>query len=336
MKNFAITGVAGYIAPRHLKAIKETGNNLIAALDPHDSVGIMDSYFPNSSFFTEFERFERHLEMLRRKDSKNKIDYLSICSPNHLHDAHIRLGLRSGADAICEKPLVLNPWNLDALYKLEEETGKKVYNILQLRVHPSIMELKKKLEIHNGKKHNVILTYVTSRGLWYKYSWKGIEEKSGGIATNIGIHFFDLLIWLFGKVQKNEVQLYEMERAGGFLELKNAYVRWFLSIDKNDLPFEQSNQKKTYRSIIVNGQEIKFNDGFSDLHTNVYKEILDGNGYGIQETRPSIELVYNIKKSSIRSQNENIHHLTEKYLNKPKYENSLFVIDFIKEKLYHT
>ena len=309
MKNFAITGVAGYVAPRHLQAIKDTNNNLIAAVDPHDSVGILDRYFPNVSFFTEFERFDRHLEKLRRKSEDKHVHYLTICSPNNLHDAHIRLALRIGADAICEKPLVLNPWNLDALQELENETGNKVYTILQLRVHPSLIELKKKISSEkSNKKYEVDLTYITSRGVWYDFSWKGIEEKSGGIATNIGIHFFDMLIWLFGDVQTNDVYLLDKKRASGFIELKNANVKWFLSIDKNDLPVDEINLgKPTFRSITVDGEEIKFSDGFTDLHTKVYQETLKGNGFGIEEARPSIKLVHDIRQKKISENKENCH-----------------------------
>ena len=316
MKNFAITGVAGYIAPRHLKAIKETSNRLLAAVDPHDSVGVLDSFFPDVSFFTEFERFDRHLEKLRRNSEEDKINYLTICSPNHLHDAHIRLALRIGADAICEKPLVINPWNLDALEKLEEETGFNVYTVLQLRLHPSLIELRKKLK-NLKQKANVVLTYITSRGLWYKYSWKGIEEKSGGIAANIGIHFFDMLIWLFGKVQKNQVHLYEKNKAGGFIELENANVQWFLSIDKNDLPEECWDKGlSTHRSISMNGEEINFSTGFTELHTRVYEEVLSGNGFKIKDARPSIELVNEIRSSSIikKGNGNPTHYITEKYL----------------------
>ena len=313
MKNFAITGVAGYIAPRHLKAIKETGNNLVAALDPHDSVGIMDSYFPEASFFTEFERFDRHLEKLRRRDENNKIDYLTICSPNNLHDSHIRLALRIGADAICEKPLVLNPWNLDALQKLEEESGKKVYTVLQLRVHPSIVALKKKLHSQNGKRHDVILTYITSRGIWYKYSWKGDSAKSGGVATNIGVHFFDLLIWLFGDADKSIVHLSQPEKMSGYLSLKNADVKWFLSIDKNDLPDEGfNNNQNTFRSINIDGEELEFTDGFTGLHTKVYEDILRGNGFGIEDARASIESVYNLRTSKVSKVITNIHPYLKK------------------------
>jgi len=301
MKNFAITGIAGYIAPRHLKAIKETGNNLISAVDPHDSVGIMDQFFPNASFFTEFERFDRHLEKLRRIGDARRAHYLTICSPNNLHDAHIRLALRIGADAICEKPLVLNPWNLDALQELESETGCRVYTILQLRVHESLVELKKKLKSSNtAKKHQVSLTYITSRGTWYDYSWKGVKEKSGGIGTNIGIHFFDLLIWLFGPVQKSELHISQPKKMAGFMELQNAEVSWFLSTDKADLPDETvSEGKPTFRSIKVDEEEIQFSAGFTDLHTRVYQETLAGKGFGIEDARPSIKLVYELRNSNI-------------------------------------
>lgn len=297
MKNFAITGIAGYIAPRHLIAIKDTQNNLVAATDPHDSVGILDRYFPDTSFFTEYERFDRHLEMLRRTDPENHVEYLAICSPNHLHDAHIRLALRIGADAICEKPLVLNPWNLDVLEDLEKESGKKVYNVLQLRVHPSLIKLKEKIDSEKkNKKHQVTLTYITSRGMWYNYSWKGVIEKSGGIATNIGVHFFDLLIWYFGNTQHSEVHLSQPDKISGYLELENAEVQWYLSLDKMDLPKEAvAAGKTTHRSILIDGDEIEFTEGFTDLHTKIYENILVGNGFGIKEARASIETVYNIR-----------------------------------------
>ncbi len=316
MKNFAITGVAGYIAPRHLKAIKETGNKLIAAVDPHDSVGILDKYFPDVSFFTEFERFDRHLEKLRRKGEEQRIHYLTICSPNNLHDAHIRLALRVGADAICEKPLVLNPWNLDALQTLEDELNSRVYTVLQLRVHPALIELKKKLDANNlKKKHDVRLTYITSRGLWYDFSWKGIKEKSVRIGTNIGIHFFDMLLWLFGNVQTSIIHLSEDKRIAGYLELNNANVKWFLSTDRNDLPEEaKKSENPTFRSIKVDGEEIKFSSGFTDLHTRVYEEILAGNGFGIDDARPSIKLVHSIRKASISADKDTAHPFTLKYL----------------------
>ena len=314
MKKFAITGVAGYIAPRHLKAIKETGNDLIAAVDPHDSVGILDRFYEDVSFFTEIERFDRHLEKLRRYSPENKIDYLSICSPNHLHDAHIRLALRLGADAICEKPLVLKPSNLDALHELELETGKKIYNILQLRVHPALLELKKKLEEHPpDHKFDIVLSYVTSRGLWYKYSWKGDMERSGGVSTNIGIHFFDLLMWLFGKPQNYEVHMREETKMAGYIELKNANVRWFLSIDSNDLPLKaKESGERTYRSITYDDNEIEFTKGFTDLHTVVYDRTIKGKGFRINDARPSIELVYNINHAPLTEKTDYLHPFLEK------------------------
>ncbi len=294
MKKFALTGAAGYIAPRHFKAIKDTGNDLIAALDVHDSVGIIDSYFPNASFFIEYERFERHLEKLRRED--NGIDYLSVCTPNFVHDSHVRLALRMGASAICEKPLVLNPWNLDALQIIEEETGKRVYNILQLRIHESVIALKKKVESEN-KRHSVNLKYITSRGKWYDFSWKGDVHKSGGIATNIGIHFFDMLIHLFGEVKNYKLEISEARKMKGTLELKNADVEWFLSIDESDLPEkEKLAGKRTFRSILIDDEEFEFSAGFTDLHTKVYQDILNGGGFGIEDARASIELVHRLRK----------------------------------------
>ncbi|KAF0153653.1 MAG: UDP-D-GlcNAcA oxidase [Ignavibacteria bacterium] len=297
MKKFGMTGAAGYIAPRHLKAINDTENILVAAADPHDSVGILDQYFPEAAFFTEIERFDRHLDKLR--NTGEGIDYLTICSPNHLHDSHIRLALRNGAHAICEKPLVLNSWNLDLLEKLEEEYGKKIYTILQLRVHPALIALKEKLKTQNSKfktKHKVLLTYITSRGAWYNYSWKGNEQKSGGLVTNIGIHLFDLMIWFFGKPINIEVHEKTLIKANGELELENALVNWNLSIDKNDLPDEYKVQnKRTFRSIKIDENEIEFSEGFTDLHTKIYAEILDGKGLGINDARASIELVQKIR-----------------------------------------
>ncbi len=309
MKNFAITGVAGYIAPRHLQAIKDTGNDLIAALDPHDSVGILDQYFPNVSFFTEFERFERHIERRRRESRNNSIDYLTVCSPNFLHDAHIRLALRSDADAICEKPIVLNPWNLDALEELENETGKKVYNVLQLREHQAIIELKQKVESENRKsKHDIELTYITSRGLWYDYSWKGVPEKSGGIATNIGVHFFDMLGWIFGKVQSNKIYIKENRRVSGFLEFEKANVKWYLSLQNEDLPVEAKEEgKPTFRSLKLDGEEFHFSEGFTDLHTKVYQSILEGKGFGLNDARQSIEIVHDIRMKKIEQIADNPH-----------------------------
>lgn len=292
-----MTGVAGYVAPRHLKAIYETGNRLVAAVDPHDSVGILDQYFPNSAFFTEFERFDRHVEKLRRGPASERVHCVSVCSPNHLHDAHVRLALRVGANAICEKPLVMNPWNLDQLQELEEESGTRVNTVLQLRVHPRLLELRDRIRRDPQGHHSVRLTYVTSRGTWYGYSWKGDPERSGGVATNIGIHFFDLLMWLFGDVVREEVHLNEPQRVAGVLELRHADVQWFLSLDRNDLPESVQGEQRTYRSITVDGVEVEFSGGFTDLHTRVYQETVAGNGFGIEDARPSIELVHRIRNA---------------------------------------
>lgn len=299
MKNFALIGVAGYIAPRHLQAIRDTKNNLVAALDKFDQVGILDSYFPSADFFTEFERFDRHLDKQRRQG--NKIDYVSICTPNYLHDSHIRFAMRHQADAICEKPLVLNPWNVDALEEIEKETGKKVFTILQLRLHPSIIALKKEVEQSpKDKVFDVDLTYITSRGHWYQTSWKGDMNKSGGVATNIGIHFFDMLAWVFGDVKKSTVHLLTDDSAAGVLELGKAKVRWFLSIDYNNVPDDlKAKGKRTYRSLTMEGREIEFSDGFTDLHTKSYHHILEGNGFGLKEARPSIQTVYEIRNNEI-------------------------------------
>jgi UDP-N-acetyl-2-amino-2-deoxyglucuronate dehydrogenase len=293
---FGLIGAAGYIAPRHMKAIKDTGNILIAALDKFDSVGIIDSFFPNASFFLEAERFDRHLDKLRRQPDK-KIDYVSICSPNYLHDAHIRLALRNDAYAICEKPLVLNPWNIDSLEVLEKECGKKIYNILQLRLHPSLIALKQQIDADkSGKIYDINLSYITSRGNWYNYSWKGDGAKSGGIATNIGVHFFDMLTWIFGNVKENIVHTYENQRAAGFLQLEKARVRWFLSIDYNDIPEDiKAKGQRTFRSITVENKEIEFSEGFTDLHTQSYQKILAGEGFGLAEARNSIQIVHDIR-----------------------------------------
>ncbi len=298
--NFALIGAAGYIAPRHMKAIKETGNNLIAALDPMDSVGIIDSYFPNADFFIEPERFDRHLDKLRRS-GKGKVNYVSICSPNYLHDAHIRMALRNGAHAICEKPLVLNPWNLDGIEEIELETDKQVFNILQLRHHKAIIELKNKIDsLPKDKIHDIDLTYITSRGKWYHYSWKGDISKSGGVVTNIGIHFFDMLGWIFGNVLSNELHLLKPDKASGLLQLKNANVRWYLSVDKNDLPVQAvQNSQPTYRSITVDGKEIEFSGGFTDLHTESYKSILNNTGFRMADARNSIEIAHLIRNQKI-------------------------------------
>ncbi len=296
--NFGLIGAAGYIAPRHMRAIKDTGNNLLAALDPFDSVGIIDSYFPDAAFFTEPERFDRHMDMLRREGNPS-MDFVSICSPNYLHDSHIRMTLRNQADAICEKPLVLNPWNLDALAKIEKETGRKIYNILQLRHHHSVVSLKEKVEKQpRDTVYDIDLTYITSRGSWYFFSWKGNSEKAGGIATNIGIHFFDMLCWIFGDVVKNDVHLSQPNKAAGFLELKKARVRWFLSVDYNDIPVKVKEKgQSTYRSIKVDGEEFEFSGGFTDLHTHTYQNIFDGKGYGLDAARPSINIAHEIRNS---------------------------------------
>lgn len=296
-KNFALIGAAGYIAPRHMQAIKSTGNRLLAAFDPNDSVGIIDSHFPDADFFTEFERFDRHVDMRRRARNGGQIDYVSICSPNYLHDSHIRFALRSGANAICEKPLVLNPWNIDGLLDIERETGRKTNTILQLRLHPSIIALRKRVhEEQRGTKHEVDLAYVTSRGHWYLQSWKGDTKKSGGIATNIGVHFFDMLHYLFGDLQANVVHLSNDTKAAGYLEYEKARVRWFLSVDLEDVPAAARDAgQRTYRSITVNGEEIEFSGGFTDLHDRSYAEILAGRGFGLEENRTAIETVAAIR-----------------------------------------
>ncbi len=297
MKNFALIGAAGYVAPRHMRAIRDTGNRLLAAYDPNDSVGIIDSYFPEADFFVEFERFDRHVEKMRR--AGQPAHYVSVCSPNYLHDAHIRFGLRIGADVVCEKPLVLNPWNVDALRELEEEYGRKVYTILQLRHHPALLALRKKLGANGmDRKHEVDLGYITSRGKWYYASWKGNLQKSGGIATNIGIHFFDMLVWLFGPVQDNVVHLHTHDRAAGYLELERARVRWFLSINAETLPEAvRAAGQRTWRSITVDGEEIEFSGGFTDLHTRSYEAILEGRGFGIEDAATAIQIVHDIRNA---------------------------------------
>ena len=304
MKRFALIGAAGYIAPRHMIAIKDTGNELVAALEPNDSVGIIDSYFPEADFFTEFERFDRHVDKMRRNGEG--IDFASICSPNYLHDSHMRFALRSGADAICEKPLVLNPWNIDGLLEVEEETERKINTILQLRVHPSIIELRNRIALEQkNHKHEVDLTYITSRGHWYQQSWKGNEKKSGGIATNIGVHFFDMLYFIFGGQQESKVHLNQETRAAGYLEYEHARVRWFLSIDVNDLPDQVRSQgQRTFRSITVDEQEIEFSGGFTDLHTRSYEEILAGRGFSLEENRVAIETVASIRNATLDKSGE--------------------------------
>lgn len=310
-RNFALTGAAGFVAPRHLKAIQDTGNRLVAAVDPHDAVGVLDRYSLDVRFFTEIERFDRHLEKLRRGPESERVHYVSICSPNYLHDAHIRLALRAGADVICEKPLVINPWNLDALESLERETGRRVNTVLQLRLHPELVALRERLSTtRTADLHDVCLTYVTARGRWYDVSWKGSDERSGGIVVNIGIHLFDLLLWLFGGVVASEVHARDARRISGFLQLERARVRWFLSTDIADLPVSGAGErtaKTTFRSISVDGQEIEFSDGFTDLHTRVYREAQAGRGFGIADSRPAIELAYRIKSANPEAVASRLH-----------------------------
>jgi len=296
MKTYALIGAAGFIAPRHMRAIAETGGKLAAAFDPNDSVGVMDSHFPDADFFTEFERFDRHLDTMRRHG--NKVDYLAICSPNYLHDAHCGFALRSGADAICEKPLVLTPRNIDGLAEIERDTGRRISTILQLRLHPAIVALRERFAKGN-KRHKVELTYITSRGRWYHASWKGDEAKSGGVATNIGVHFFDMLSFVFGPATRNEAHLREAERAAGSLECERADVSWFLSIDRNDLPDSVKGKKTTFRSITVDSEEVEFSEGFTDLHTRSYEEIIAGRGFGIEEVRPSIDIVSTFRTAPV-------------------------------------
>ena len=304
MTTYALIGASGYIAPRHMKAIRDTGGDLVVAYDPNDSVGILDSHFPDAHFFTEFERFDRHVDKLRRRGER--LDYVSIASPNYLHDAHCRFALRSGADVICEKPLVLNPWNIDGLAEIERDMGKRIYSILQLRLHPAIIALRDKFR-NSTKKHTVELTYCTSRGRWYHASWKGDDSKSGGVATNIGVHFFDMLSFVFGKVQNNVAHLRTPERAAGFIECERANVSWFLSVDRNDLPASVQGKKTTYRSITVDGEEVEFSEGFTDLHTRSYEEVLAGNGFGLLEVRPSIEIVSAFRTQPIAPRSGVVH-----------------------------
>lgn len=308
-KNFAVIGVGGYIAPRHLKAIRDTGNRLVAAVDPKDAVGLLDQFSYDVRFFTEIERFDRHLEKLRRGPQEDHVHYVTVCSPNYLHDAHCRLAMRVGADVICEKPLAINPWNLDALQEIEAETQRKVNTILQLRVHPELLKLRERIHQENSSaQHDVVLTYITSRGNWYHVSWKGQMEKSGGVATNIGVHFFDLLIWLFGPAQGIKVYHADAERMSGFIELEKARVRWFLSVDHHDLPDQaKAAQKTTFRSITVDGQEIEFSEGFTDLHTRVYEKTLAGDGFGIADARPSIDLTHRIRHAESSPFDADIH-----------------------------
>lgn len=309
MKNFALIGASGFVAPRHMKAIKDTGNKLVAAMDKFDSVGVIDSYFPEADFFVEFERFDRHIEKLKRQGVK--LDYVSVCSPNYLHDAHIRFGLRQGADVICEKPIVLNPWNIDALQEIEKETGNKVYNILQLRLHDSVIALKHKID--NGPKdkvYDVDLAYITSRGKWYQISWKGDISKSGGIATNIGVHFYDMLHWIFGDLKQNIVHVHNADTAAGYLEFERARVRWFLSINADTLPAAvKAKGGRTYRSISIEGEEFEFSEGFTELHTLSYRDILEGGGFGLEEARTAIQIVHDIRNGVQQGLTEDSHPL---------------------------
>lgn len=297
MKRFALIGAAGFIAPRHMRAIRDTGNVIVCALDNFDSVGVLDSYFPDANFFTEFERFDRHIERLRLQH--NPIDYVSICSPNYLHDAHIRFGLRNDADVVCEKPLVLNPWNIDSLAEIQARTGRTVYNILQLRLHPAIVALRERVRSEPDRMYDVDLTYITSRGNWYYSSWKGDLSKSGGIATNIGVHFYDMLAWIFGPVRKNVVHIHTHDRAAGFIELEKARVRWFLSINAATLPDPVRREgKMTYRTLDIDGSSFEFSEGFTELHTQSYERILAGKGFPLEEARTAIELVHQIRKQA--------------------------------------
>ena len=316
MKNFALIGAAGYIAPRHMQAIKAIGNDLVAALDPNDSVGIIDSHFPGADFFTEFERFDRHIDKLRRADHDKRVHYVSICSPNYLHDSHMRFALRSGADAICEKPLVLNPWNIDGLLEIEKDTGHRINTILQLRVHPAIMALREKVQKEKrAAKHEVDLTYITSRGNWYLQSWKGDVKKSGGIATNIGVHFFDMLHFIFGDLQDNRVHYSSDTKAAGYLEYENARVRWFLSVDVEDVPRAQlAAGQRTYRSITVDGEEIEFSGGFTDLPLRSYEQILAGRGFGLEENRTAISTVAAIRNAQPLGMQGDYHPFLNRHL----------------------
>jgi UDP-N-acetyl-2-amino-2-deoxyglucuronate dehydrogenase len=311
MHNFALVGAAGFVAPRHMKAIQDTGNRLVAAVDPHDSVGVLDGYFPATQFFTEIERFDRHIEMLRRGEHENAVDYVSICSPNYLHDAHVRLALRVSAHAICEKPLVINPWNLDQLKQIEDEHQRRIYTVLQLRLHPQLLDLKEKIDREPATdKHDVSLAYITRRGQWYDASWKGDIARSGGVSMNIGIHFFDMLLWLYGKVERTEVHVRDDRRMAGWIELERARVRWFLSIDEQDLPAGIREQGGfAHRSITADGQEIDMSKGFADLHTRVYEDILAGRGFGIDDARAAIDLVYHIRNDTIVDSAANAHPL---------------------------
>ena len=318
MYNFALIGAAGFIAPRHLQAIKDTGNKLSVAMDRNDSVGILDRYFPEASFFTEFERFDRKVEKLRRSSPEERIQYVSICSPNYLHDAHIRFALRVNADAICEKPLVLEPWNVDALLDMEQESGHRIWSILQLRLHPHIMALREQIAAAGDRIHDIDLTYVTSRGRWYSASWKGVDEKSGGVAMNIGVHFFDMLLWIFGPVERSTVHFLDDRRGSGCVELRRARVRWFLSVDGTDLPLEAvAKGQRTHRALVLNGKEYEFSEGFTDLHTKMYGEILAGRGFGAADVRPAIQLVHDIRNAAHSGLKGDYHPLAMGKAGKP-------------------
>lgn len=313
MKKFALIGAAGFIAPRHMKAIKEIEHELVAALDPNDSVGIIDSYFPEADFFTEYERFDRHIDKLRRFGNEHAVDYISICSPNYLHDAHIRFALRSGADAICEKPIVLNPYNIDALIDIEKQSDNKVHTILQLRLHQAIIDLKKEVEQNPGKMYDVDLTYITSRGKWYHYSWKGDEQKSGGVATNIGVHFYDMLHFVFGNLKSNIVHHRDPKRASGYLEYDQARVRWFLSVEADDLPNEVKEKgQRTFRNITADGKQVEFSQGFTDLHTRIYEDILSGRGFGLEANRVAIQTVADIRNAELKGKTSDYHPLLKR------------------------
>lgn len=309
-KRFALLGAAGYIAPKHMKAIKDTGNDLVVACDRHDSVGIIDSYFPNASFFTEYERLDRYLEKQRYEPDGEAVDYISICTPNYLHDAHCRLALRVGADAICEKPLVINPWNLDQLCELEQRHGKKVYNVLQLRLHDSVVQLRQQASHSSRQKADICLTYITRRGKWYKHSWKGDPARSGQLPLNIGVHFFDFLSWVYGPMESSRLHLAQDDRWSGVLELAGARVKWFLSVNEKDLPQNVvAQQGYAYRRITNNGEEIDLSTGFTDLHTRVYEDILNGNGYSVEDAREAIRIVHQIRCSETETVNSDGHPL---------------------------
>jgi UDP-N-acetyl-2-amino-2-deoxyglucuronate dehydrogenase len=316
---FALIGAAGYVAPRHMRAITDVGGDLIAAFDPADSVGQIDSYFPDARFFVEFERFDRYIDKLRRRGETT--DFVSICSPNYLHDAHVRFALRSDADAICEKPLALNPWNIDGLAEIEQSTGRKVNTILQLRLHPSIIALKEKIAASGDRMHEVDLTYITSRGRWYYVSWKGDEHKSGGIATNIGVHFYDMLTFVFGPLKQNHVHRRAVDCASGYLEYEKARVRWFLSINRNDLPQNVPSGQTTFRSITIDGEELEFSGGFTDLHTQSYQQIVAGHGFTLEDVRPSVETVSYIRTANVDASKGEQHPFLSGALDESRYRN---------------